>query len=467
MFLRKYKKELYILASFGLIVFIFVFSNIYRQGIETFRSNIVSDELKEFGIYREVNIKSGGVQSTDEIYVKSWLDETVGIVYLFIPNVEFIEESKCWKYLCSGYQTVVVDGRNVSHGEDFVLRNGDYELVLDGRKEFLLRVIRSDNVSTLFLELEEGTLEGIRESKDNMAQGRYLLTEPDKEIIEHSGIVRDIHARGNLSFTQTDKKSFSMKTEEEDELLGMNKSDTWLLIANSFDSSLSRNYVASRMAEALDVEYIVEAEYIDLYIDGEYQGNYQLSEKVEIADGRIEMRNLEEETEKINLEEDLSRKRWNQEVNEQGYPIRKYVELEFEPSDNRNGYLLELDMFHRYEDEASGFLSERYQPIVIKSPEFASENQVEYIANKYQQLENALCSINGYNEQEELYYYDYLDTQSFAQKYLIDEVTKNTDSSLSSFYICVPDEDGKFYAGPIWDYDKSLGANEVRDIYNK
>ena len=132
------------------------------------------------------------------------------------------------------------------------------------------------------------------------------------------------------------------------------------------------------------------------------------------------------------------------------------------PEDITSGYLLELDMEYRYDMELSGFISSRKQPVVIKSPKCVNYEQAYYVANNYQDMEDALCSENGYNELTGMYLDEYLDFPSFAKKYLVEEICKNLDASLTSFYMYMPNSNGKFYAGPIWDYDRSWGVGFER-----
>ena len=51
---------------------------------------------------------------------------------------------------------------------------------------------------------------------------------------------------------------------------------------------------------------------------------------------------------------------------------------------------------------------------------------------------------------------------SFAQKYLVDEISKNLDAALTSFFMYIPEGDTRFYAGPIWDYDRTWGVGFER-----
>jgi len=54
---------------------------------------------------------------------------------------------------------------------------------------------------------------------------------------------------------------------------------------------------------------------------------------------------------------------------------------------------------------------------------------------------------------------NYLDLDSFVMRYLVDEISKNLDAGYSSYYFYKPRGESKLYAGPVWDYDTSLGNN--------
>lgn len=127
--------------------------------------------------------------------------------------------------------------------------------------------------------------------------------------------------------------------------------------------------------------------------------------------------------------------------------------------DYTGGYLMEIELIDRYGLEESGFITSRMQAVVVHSPKYASLNQIGYVADLYQDFENAVFSDAGLNEETGKYFYEYIDMKSFAQKYMIEELSKNLDASYTSFFLYVPENDGKLYAGPIWDYDKALGIN--------
>jgi len=122
-------------------------------------------------------------------------------------------------------------------------------------------------------------------------------------------------------------------------------------------------------------------------------------------------------------------------------------------------------MSDRYGLEASGFITSRMQAVVIKSPEYASYKQVSYIANLYQDFEDALFSADGYSPYTGTWFGDYIDIDSFARKYLLEELTKNLDASFTSQFFYKPADtvSTKFFAGPAWDYDKAIAASGITE----
>ena len=186
---------------------------------------------------------------------------------------------------------------------------------------------------------------------------------------------------------------------------------------------------------------------------------------MEINKNRIDIFDLEEATEEANPGVDLStlsplgvRGKFS------GYleNTQKWYDIPNNPENITGGYLLELDFSERYEAEASGFVTRNSQSVVIKSPEYASEAQVKYISQYWQEFEDALYSSDGYNDLDKSIS-DYIDITSFARSYLVQEWASNWDVGLSSTFF-YKDLDGKLIAGPIWDFDESLGnARGARD----
>jgi len=125
--------------------------------------------------------------------------------------------------------------------------------------------------------------------------------------------------------------------------------------------------------------------------------------------------------------------------------------------------LMELEMVDRYGSESSGFITTRMQGVVVHNPRYASLTQIGYIADTYQDFEDALFTDGGYNETTGKYFYEYIDMDSFVKKYMLEEAIKNLDASNTSCYLYKPEYDTKMYAGPIWDYDIAINVDVMAD----
>ncbi|MCM1134070.1 MAG: CotH kinase family protein [Clostridium sp.] len=276
-------------------------------------------------------------------------------------------------------------------------------------------------------------------------------------------------ARGNASFNAPRyKKSYTLRLEEETGLSGMPKGREWVLLAHYYDDTHLRDYLTFDMARVLDMAYVPEGEFVNLYIEGEFQGIYFLCQKIEISPEKVAVTNLEQQTLEKMPKEALARYPYAREGTRGGQEV--IVEKGYAAGDDSfditGGYLLELEWLKdRYNEEKSGFTSDANQCVVIKSPEYATSNEVSYIKNRYQELEDAIGRSIAEGSDE---YLAYMDLDSFVKKYLVEEVSKNMDANLSSQYIYKDSDaiDSKFYAGPVWDYDRAYD-NKVGDVNNR
>lgn len=391
-----------------------------------------------------------------DIEIKWWYNDLNSTYYFFLPSGTDYHFS----YVFNKYDSILIDGERIVPGDAFCIQEGLHQIQLDSGEQIPLEVMCSENVNTMFMVTDSGDLSAIHESKQNSDTGSYILLDQEG-IVNCSGVLTTIRGRGNMTFDAADKKSYAIRMEEKTAVLDLGIAKSWSLLANAFDESLARNQLVTQIAKSMDMTYVPDMDYVDLYINGEYQGNYQLAEKVEISDERLNIRNLEKEMEALNPDLDFNLMESIEEPIDE-FPAIKWVEGIQTPHNYESGYLLELEMTYRYYEEKCGFISARKQPVVVKSPECVSFQQAYYLANKYQDLEDALCSAYGYNEETEMYYYDYLDMHSFAQKYLIDEISKNMDAAITSFFLYIPEHDDRFYAGPIWDYDRTFGVDFER-----
>ncbi len=380
-----------------------------------------------------------------------WYESSVdGCRYLFVPQ-----------YLDMNSMNIYFEAdADVYIGEN-KLENGCSAALLADKTEFTLscagescsvKLFRDSAVSSVFIETASGSLDAIHADKEHKEEGNITIINSDGEE-ECCGELEYIKGRGNSTWGFA-KKPYNIKLDKKANLFGMGKSKKWSLLANYDDASLVRNALAYTAAKNAGLPYTPEFEAVDLYINNEYQGAYLLTTRVEIDETRVDITDLEKENEKVNEDVDFEAlSRGGTYGTFSGYieGSKKWIDIENNPANITGGYLLENELPSRYCDEISGFVTEGSQAVVVKSPEYASKAQIDYISDYYQQFENVIRSESSTQADVA----KLCDVDSLVKVYLINEWTANHDAGITSSYFYKPVDD-VLYAGPVWDFDGSF-----------
>ncbi len=384
--------------------------------------------------------------------VNWWYSDQRRTYYLFMPANADMDQLQIW---FTGTGTLSVGGRTVVSGDtaDFLVP-GEKVTLSEGKNKYALQVMQSANIPAMFMNTESGSLTYIHKSKNNEETGSLLMLDAGGAGL-YSGGLGQIKGRGNWTFSLA-KRPYQIKLERSTDLCGMGKAKTWILLANHFDNSLLRNKIVFDLAGAAGLAYSSRSQAVDLYINNDYCGSYLLCEKAEIGDSRIDINDLEKATEKVN---DAAPETYPSFGRAYQTGKGKGAQIPNDPEDITGGYLLELEYPDRYKVEASGFITTRGQPVIIKEPKYASPAQVEYIRAFMQGFENAIFAKDGIDPASGKHYSEFVDMDSLAKKYLVEEITKNFDGNRSSLYYYKPaDGQSKLaFCGPVWDYDIAMG----------
>ena len=287
--------------------------------------------------------------------------------------------------------------------------------------------------------------------------------------------VTEIRGRGNSTWGQP-KKPYRLKLDKKTDLFGMGKSKHWVLLANYMDESLQRNTLAYNLSGAMGMEQM-ETVFVDVILNGDFVGNYQLCENIRVDPTRVDIFDWESFCEDAagviadaegldkdttgDLEEYMAENMgWITSgivnFNGSAYSIADYPEIEV-PSIT-GGYLMELD---EYYDEVSKFRTESNQPIMFKNPEFVYTNKdmMNYVQTYIQAFENAVQSdsYTAVYEGQTLHYTELFDFDALIDYWLINEIFFNEELNKKSTYM-YKDIDGLVFMGPIWDMDWSSGG---------
>lgn len=279
-------------------------------------------------------------------------------------------------------------------------------------------------------------------SRETYVKGSFSLTA--EGVADASGTL-EVRGRGNSTW-DFPKKPYRLKLTNSTSLLGMPKGKNWVLLANYADKTLIRNDIAFMFSRSLGFEWTPRAHYVELKLNGAYQGVYQLVEHVRIDPNRVnidELRVGDIDSDKITggylLEVDF---RHNQNFCVNGNPDPVCV----------NGVNTQRNLDFCL-DSNKGM-----EPACLANPEALHDplwvNQRHYIETYYANAEAALFGDNF--KDPALGYAAYFDVDSVVNYYIENELFKNVDGATASFFL-YKKRGGKLFFGPIWDFDLAMG----------
>ena len=251
-------------------------------------------------------------------------------------------------------------------------------------------------------------------SKEEYVDAKFRLVEDvvtrsAGDVVEVEG---QIKGRGNSTWLFP-KKPYRLKLNEKTGFLGEAKDKAWVLLANYADKTQLRNSVAFYMSSISNLDYTPRSHFVEVMLNGRYNGTYQLCEKVKVSDDRV---NVGDE-----------------------------------------GYLLEVDA--RVSEEADGryFYVDGIENLIsIKHPAVEFDD-IDYTFIRDYVKAASTVLFRSYFTNPDRGWQKYLDMDSFVDWYLINEICKNSDAVFYTSCFMHKTRAGKLKMGPVWDFDISLG----------
>ncbi len=323
-----------------------------------------------------------------------------------------------------------------------------------------LAIMYSSRLPVLSLTTHSGGMEIIDEDKIEGEEGAVRLYDETGTLV-YEGEAESIRGRGNSTWGLS-KKPYQFKLCEAVDFFGFGSSKSFNLLANGYDETRLRNQVALGLAAELGMAYVPQGQMVDLYINDIYHGNYYLTEKIRIGEQSVAIRDMEDVVNSIYSPDELEMlERFSSKDGSRRWTAADYGDL-----DITGGYLFERELKERYKEEISGFATKQGDHYTLKSPAYASKEQVDYIAGLMQEFQDAACQEDGVHPVTGKHYSQYIDVTSFVQKYLVEEMSKNYDGGVTSSFFYKPQDEvsHKIYAGPVWDYDVAFGNCNLDEI---
>ena len=230
-----------------------------------------------------------------------------------------------------------------------------------------------------------------------------------------------IRGRGNSTWTNLDKKSYRLKFDEKYKVLGMHTSRHWALLAQALCWMGQMNdALPFEIGRRMGMAWNPHMQPVEVALNGQYIGLYFLTENVRVAKNRvnvIEQNDYETELDKVT-----------------------------------GGWLLEIENYVQHDNII--FTEGNGQPfwITVHSPELLSEEQRDYITNFLLETDSAIYVEDKGSQLWE----QYIDIDSLAIYYIVQEIVDNPEAFSGSCYIHKQrGNDTKLIFGPLWDCGSS------------
>ena len=243
------------------------------------------------------------------------------------------------------------------------------------------------NLPTVYITTEDG-----QEPYDKVHEIRCFIRVVDgTSVLDDSALIR---LRGNAS-KDFPKKPYHIRFDKKHSVVGSPaKARRWTLINNYGDKTLMRNLLAFELSRRLEMPYTPFGRAVDVVVNNDYKGCYQLCDQIHVHKGRVEV--------------------------------------------DEGGFLIEADAYAY--DEDVYFTSNKGTQVSIHYPQSDSITSAQIIAIRavFNKMEKSTHSN--------------MDRETFLRHFLVGEISGNTDTYWSTYFYKNSTSD-TVHTGPVWDFD--------------
>ena len=364
------------------------------------------------------------VVDNNKTTINGWYSDDDKCYYMFLTRACSIPDVvlNVSGVIVSGTTNGTIDKKTNSISGAFT-KSGDSISVTDNSNNPYKIIVMQSDIPSISINLNGTDLNTVHNNgKDVKYSGNTIVitnTDGSVDLLQENNV--EFKGRGNSTWAASDKKGYQIKFDKKQEVLGMAKAKKWVLLANAFDDSLMRNSLAYKLADNLGMTFSADFKYVDLWINGEYRGNYIIGEKNEITGSRLDLTDNEgvlfEHDSLYYAGEDI----WFQtDVDGEYFAVKETV------SNNSDDINAGVESFKK-----------------------TYNNFIKYICN----TDRKAITIDGLSK--------YIDVKSAAQYYLVTEYMVNVESYYTSYFMYKDGEADVIHFGPVWDFDSSQGAYNI------
>lgn len=322
----------------------------------------------------------------------------LSLLSLLIPLFAAAQNNRTFKiYINKGYQKISIP----------------VELIDSVRVTSTTNEISNSSLCNNGLPIIKLTADGPIE-KEQKTNGTLTEVSTLDGITNESLNYMTIAGRGYSTWLAGEKKPYKVKLQTRYSIAGLPAERSYIFLSNPFDNSMLRNEVGFALSRISNLEWTPNSAYADVYLNDDYRGTYQITDKVGISETKLNIGN--------------------------------------------NGYLLEVTPSNRITNDELYIKTKCGLILTIYDFEgdAADDAKYKYLSDYVNYCEEAIYAPNGIASNG-MSIDDLIDIDSYVDWYLINEITKNVDASMFASCNMHITLSSKLYMGPVWDFDLSLG----------
>ena len=375
---------------------------------------------------------------------------------------------------------IMLDANGEPMPEEFTIRKGEEITVTvihertNTARDYLIAVRQIDNgLPVMILETEDMRPIVVRREYVNARMKIFdSATDPYREgIFENEPVDMIMRTRGSVAVHRP-KRSFIVRTPDGERMpiLDMPEGEDWVLLSNFTDKTLMRNFIAHELFRDMGAIFSPRMRFVDVVFNGSYAGTYMIGERVRIAPGRFDLPRIRAH-EYVRTDGRLTRNRIlrGEIVRYDEAGRRQIVRPASTPEELTGSYVLELKSTTSFQPHEIIFETNRirwnrgsYFRIRQPGPNNLTLEAFNYISTFVNEAENALFSEHFTDP--ETGYRAFLDTATFIDWYIVNELFKRLDSDFTDNIYFYKPRDGLLSMGPVWDFEFAAGNHA--EAYN-
>ena len=380
-----------------------------------------SNEITEFSLSKNSN---GSALLSDYKATISGNNIDVFVPYLVEFNLEASIKA-------SNGATIYADGEEVKSGAKVnYLKTKQFKVVSSSGDVRTYNVnVHNSGIPVLYLNTPNG--KAISSKTEWINNTDMIMYNADGSVNYDAGSDKvQVKGRGNSTWdASSDKRPYAIKQNKKDEVLGMLEHKRWILLANYYDATFLRNEMANYLSKRYTTaDWSPSGFNVELVLNGKHVGNYYFCEQAKINKNRV--------------------------------PGEYLVEADYKVKSTGGGGFMwgggggGGNAGYQFEGSKSSNVFN------VKHPEVGDNStELQYVKGKINGLEEALYGGN-WDKVKEL-----IDLPSFADWYVIKELSKDYDGNMFTSCYCHIMKDGIIRMGPVWDFDLAFGGNPFETMF--